>query len=813
VNVLLLQPLIESVLEAVWLVEAIELKVVGVNRAAEQLLGLGRGQLVGRPVVDFAHTSEDLFFWEDVAAGVSETIYSETMLTRADGSLVHLDRRVSRMQDETGAALYVVAMIDRSAQHRVEQELENIIAELRATLESTADGILVTDMNGGIRGYNRRFAELWDVPDELMTRRDDEAIFHWMRERVADVDSYGERMARIVRSPLLEAEDMLMLRSGRVLERVTLPQFARGRPIGRVYSYRDITQRLADETRLKLAARVFESSLDAIFVVDTGFRMQAANPTFFRLTGHASENFEGREVNDFLANPREPAQLKKIEQAVSETGFWQGELWARRSTGETYPCLLSMVRVQEEDGTPSHYIGFFKDLTEALAAKQRIEELAFSDALTRLPNRVLLRERFEFAINHAKRNKARFAVLFLDLDRFKQINDSLGHAFGDRVLVEVAGRLQLCLRQIDTAARLGGDEFVLLLNQVDGVGAEAVARRALNSVLKPITLDGMSFSLSCSIGIAMYPDDGADMEELIKNSDSAMYAVKARGRSDFRFYQRQMNIGLLSRVKLDHALRQALETNAFRLHYQPKVNLDTGELVGVEALARWRDAELGEVPPAKFIPVAEESGAIVPLGNWVMDEAIRQAAEWNAAGFVVPVAVNVSAMQFHQTAFVAGVAELLQRHGLPGELLELELTESILITDIDEVMRRLNALFAMGVRLSIDDFGTGFSSLSYLKRFPIGRLKIDRSFITDIPGNAEDEAIVGAVVQLGKALHLAVTAEGVETHAQREFLLATGCHEAQGFLYSQALPAEQFRSRYGPAAAEPATQTRSASIG
>ncbi len=795
-----LQPLIESVLEAVWLVDAIGLTIVAVNHASERMLGIAREQMLGRPVVDFAHTSEDLFFWEDVASGLSDTISSETIMTGADGGLVHVDRRVSRMQDGGGAALYVVAMVDRSAQHRVEQELENIIAELRATLESTADGILVVDMDGGIRGYNRRFAELWELPDALMTERDDGAIFCWLAEHVADESLYLERMAKIARSPLLEAEDVLMLRSGRVLERTTLPQYARGRPIGRVYSFRDITQRLADETRLKLASHVFESSLDAIFVVDTGFRMLAANPSFFRLTGHDDAGFQGRAVTEFVADAGEPQQLAQIAAAAVEHGFWQGELWARRASGETYPCLLSMLRVQDADGAATHYIGFFKDLTESLAAKQRIEELAFSDALTRLPNRVLLRERFEFAISHAQRNRLHFAVLFLDLDRFKQINDSLGHAFGDRVLVEVAGRLQLCLRQVDTAARLGGDEFVLLLNQVDGVGAETVARRVLDSVLKPITLDGMSFSLTCSIGIAMYPDDGADMDELIKNADSAMYAVKSRGRSDFRFYQRQMNIGLLSRVKLDHALRQALECGAFKLHYQPKVDLGSGELVGVEALARWRDPELGDVPPAKFIPVAEESGAIVPLGNWVMEEAIRQAAQWRAEGFEVPIAINVSAAQFHQSSFVDGVAEALQRHGLPGHLLELELTESILISDIDEVMRRLNALFAHGVKLAIDDFGTGFSSLSYLKRFPIGRLKIDRSFIADVPGDLEDEAIVGAVIQLGKALHLAVTAEGVETEAQRQFLLEQDCREAQGFFYAPALPAEQLRVRFGPGA-------------
>jgi len=790
------QHLIEGVLEAVWLVDALDLRIVGVNRAAEALLGLSREQMVDHPVVDFAFTSQDLFFWEDVAAGRSDMIFSETLLTRPDGSVVQIDRRVSRMQVGGGPALYVVAMLDRSAQHRVEQELENIIAELRATLESTADGILVMDMAGGIRGYNQRFAELWELPDDLLTRRDDAAIFAWMCEHVVDGDGYSQRFSQIRRSPLLEAEDTLVLRSGRVLERVTLPQYARGRPIGRVFSFRDITQRLADEARLKLAASVFESSLDAIFVTDEDFRVVTANPSFSRLTGYENGDVERQPTEKFLSDPSNPEQTRQIRAALREQGFWQGELWARRSSGEAYPCLLSMVRVHEQAGEPVNYIGFFKDLTETLEAKRRIEELAFTDALTGLPNRVLLKERFDFAIAHANRSKNRFAVLFIDLDRFKQINDSLGHAFGDRVLIEVANRITACLRQVDTAARLGGDEFVLLLNQIDAAGAEAAARRLLQSVQQPVALDDMSFALTCSIGIAMFPDDGTDMEELIKNADSAMYAVKERGRSDFRFYQRQMNIGLLSRMKLDAALRQAIEHHDLRLHYQPKIDLESGILVGVEALVRWRDRELGEVSPSRFIPVAEETGAIIPLGAWVMEQAVRQAAEWQGRGYGIPVAVNVSAMQFNQTHFVAGVAELLQHYGLPGELLEVELTESILISDVDEAMRRLNALHGLGVRLSIDDFGTGYSSLSYLKRFPIERLKIDRSFIKDIPGNAEDEAIAIAIIQLGKAMHMAVTAEGVETDAQREFLLRHGCNEIQGFVIAPALAPEDLIARF-----------------
>lgn len=790
------QMLIESVLEAIWLVDAVDLRITAVNRAAEDLCALSRDEMVGRPVVDFSSTSQDLFFWEDVASGRSRAIRSETLLRRGDGEVRQIERRVTLIQLDQGDAHFLVAMIDRSDQRNAEQQLENIIAELRATLESTADGILVVDMDGGIRGFNQRFAELWDLPTGMLERRDDASVFAWLVEHVADSEAYRARIGQITRAPLLEATDVLVLRSGRVLERVTLPQFARGRPIGRVFSFRDISQRLADDARLKIAASVFESSLDAIFVSDGRFRLVAANPTFESMTGWRFDELEGQPVARLLAGQSTRAAMKAMRRELVHSGYWQGELWSRRRDGSPYPCLFSMVRVADEQGKALHYIGFTKDLSEAMAARKRIEELAFTDPLTGLPNRVLLRERFEMALNYAKRDNSTFAVLFVDLDRFKQINDSLGHGFGDRVLVTVAERLRDCVRQIDTAARIGGDEFMILLANVDAPGAEIAARRILHSISQPVKVDEMSFSLTVSVGIAMYPEDGSDAEELTKNADSAMYAVKERGRADLRFYQRQMNIGILSRMKMDHALRHALTEGGLEVHFQPKYRLDDMQMIGAEALVRWNDPDLGAVSPARFIPVAEESGAIIPLGRFVLETSMVRVSRWWRAGLRVPVAVNVSALQFHQSDFVDSVAEGLRRHDLPGEALELELTESILIADVEDAMRRLKALSALGVRLAIDDFGTGYSSLSYLKRFPIERIKIDRSFIADLPGSAESEAIVGAIIQMGRALRLSVTAEGVETEAQRELLLAAGCHEMQGWLMAPALTAQDFEQRF-----------------
>lgn len=788
----MLQPFIDGMLEAVWMVDPIELRVVAANAAAHALLGLEAGSLIGRPAIELAATPEDLVFWEDVAAGLSDRIFSHTLVARPDGSVVPVERRVTLVRLEPGRSVFVVGMRDRSDQQRAEDELETLVGELRATLESTADGILAIDLNGHIRGYNHRFAELWNLTEPLMTRRDDQAVFAWMEHSVVDAQAYADRLTLIGRSPLMEATDTLVLRSGRVLERLTLPQYSRGRPTGRVYSFRDITQRLAAESRLQLAAKVFESSLDAIFVTDAQRRIVAANPSCERLTGHVRQDIVGKHMGDLLQDPEDPGAIDLLAERLDAVGYWEGELWHQHRQGQGGPCQVSLVRLMDDSGCTTHCIGFVKDLTDKLAAKRRIEELAYTDSLTGLPNRLVLSERVEFALALARRDQGPFAILFVDLDRFKQINDSLGHLFGDRVLVEVAERIKGCMREVDTVARLGGDEFVLLVHQADARGAEATARRVLEALAVPFRIDDMSFSITCSVGIALYPNDGTTLNDLIKNADAAMYRVKERGRASFRFYQPQMNVDLLSRMKIDHAMRQALANEQFRLHYQPQVDLKGSTVVAAEALLRWRDDDLGDVSPAQFIPVAEESGFVVALGDWVLGEAVRQAAQWQQQGRAMTVSVNVSALQFQQADFVDRVAQAVSSAGLRPELLELELTETILVKDAEEALARLQALSALGVRLAIDDFGTGYSSLGYLKRFPIEKLKIDRSFINGLPGDESDAAIVRAIIHMARALHLRVIAEGVETDLQRQFLASAGCDEVQGFLYSPAVPADQF---------------------
>jgi len=785
-------PLIDGLLESVWLVDPVDLRILAVNQAACDLIGLGRDELVGKPVIELAATPEDQFFWEDVAAGQINGIHSETLLRGADGLPVAVDRRVSRVWPEVGRAVFLVGIHDLRQQRRAENELEKRIAELRATLESTADGILVSDLGGDIRNYNRHFAQLWSVPENLLLNRDDPALYAHLASQVIDAEHYQQRLREIADSPLLEATDILVLANGHVLERVTRPQYSRGQPTGRVFSFRDISQHLLQESQLKLAAKVFASSLEAIFITDPGFLILAVNPACETLTQCAQSKLIGASPQDLFHDPHDAVLMSTVQGQLIEHGFWRGQVWIRRQDQSACAVQVSWVLLRDDQGQVLHTIGFFRDLTEELTAQKRIEQLAYNDALTGLPNRLLLTQRAEFALKLAERNVSECGVFFIDLDRFKNINDSMGHTFGDRVLIEVAERLKHCLRDIDTLCRLGGDEFVIFVQDIDAHGAEVLARRILDSLGQAFQLGDMSFSVSCSIGIALYPEDGKTLDALIKCADTAMYLVKARGRSSFRFYQPQMNVNLLSNIKIDHAMRQAMERGLFRLHYQPQIALAGGALLGTEALIRWTDVELGEMSPALFIPLAEASGFIITIGNWVLEEAVRQAKIWQNCGTPVTVSINVSALQFQQPEFVGMVAGVLRSAALAPHLLELELTESILIQDANETLARLHALARLGVALSIDDFGTGYSSLAYLKRFPLSKLKIDRSFVTGLPDDDGDRAIVSATIGMARGLKLKVVAEGVETMAQRDYLADLGCESFQGYLCAPGLNAKAF---------------------
>ncbi|MBI2380547.1 MAG: EAL domain-containing protein [Gammaproteobacteria bacterium] len=586
---------------------------------------------------------------------------------------------------------------------------------------------------------------------------------------------------------------------GKIVERD-----ASGQPLRIAGTHKDITARKLVEKDLRLAAQVLSDMAEAVVVADLEFRIVAVNPAFTRITGYQAQETQGRDV-DFLNSPRhEPEFYDNLRRTLNEKHEWHGEIWQRHKNGHDVLMDLELNLVQESNGRHTHIVGVFSDITERKRAEEELRFLANYDTLTTLPNRTLFQERLRHALSQAKRQKHYVALLFLDLDRFKHINDSLGHHVGDLLLQEVARRLGLCVREDDTVARLGGDEFTIIVEALHNAkAATVVAEKVLAKFKQPFLLEGREVVVSPSIGISIYPSDGEDAASLVKFADSAMYHAKELGRNNFQFYTQELNAYAMRRMQLETALRRAMESDEFRLVFQPKVAVD-GELVtGVETLVRWDSQEVGAVSPMEFIPLAEETGLIVPLGEWVLRRACQQYMTWRALGLSgFTIAVNLSARQFHKGDVSGVVQKILADCEMPAECLELELTESVVMEKAEASITMLNQLKAMGLKLSVDDFGTGYSSLSYLKRFPIDTLKIDREFVRDISSDPEDAAITSAIITLAHTLNLRVVAEGVENLNQLEFLKARGCDEIQGYYFSRPLDAEaceEFLRRHGAA--------------
>jgi len=553
-------------------------------------------------------------------------------------------------------------------------------------------------------------------------------------------------------------------------------------------------RRKRDEENLRLAAAVIRSTHDGVLVTDLNRAILSVNPSFTEITGYTEAEALGATPALLKSHRHDEAFYQQIWKSIDECGYWQGEIWNRRKNGELYPEWLTLSAVLDDKGEAVNYVGVFSDISQVKQVEQKLEQLAHYDALTNLPNRLLLHSRLQHAIDQARRDRRSLAVLFLDLDRFKHINDSLGHPAGDELLQIVAGRMRRRLRDVDTLARLGGDEFVVLVESLTDVKDAVDIAQMLNRLIKePIHLSsGREVYVGASVGISIFPDDGDSAEALIRNADTAMYQAKESCRGGFHLYTEAMTRRVAERIDLEARLRHALAEHEFILHYQPFLSVADMRCRGLEALVRWRDPIEGTlIPPDKFIPLAEDTGLILPLGDWVLRTACRQMKNWLDAGLALQtLAVNLSPTQFKQPDIHRRIAACLAETGLPPSCLELEITETAIMEQGRGAVEKLTALKRLGVRLAIDDFGTGYSSLSYLKDFPIDKLKVDKSFVREITTSPAAAEIAAIIIAMARTLKLESLAEGVELEAQLKFLKARGCDSAQGYLFGRPLPAE-----------------------
>lgn len=551
-----------------------------------------------------------------------------------------------------------------------------------------------------------------------------------------------------------------------------------------------------NEQSRRLAATVFEGSSEAVLITTPDARIVQVNPAFSVVTGYAAEEVIGRNPRMFASGHQDAQFYRAMWQAVLTVGVWQGEIWNRRKNGELFPEWLSIRSVHDRAGKLAYFVASFSDITETKRTQERLAHQTYHDALTGLPNRALFKDRLDRALV-AARAHGKVALLFIDLDRFNLVNDSLGHAAGDQVLKGVAARLKGIVQETDTIARIGGDEFAILLPEVGHVEQGiAAAEKVRAAFAQPFVVDGQDVFVSASIGVTRSPEDGRDADALIQHADAAMYRARKQGGDGFHLYAPALDQHSRGRLQLESHLRRALDAGQLLLHYQPQFDLATGRLRGVEALLRWHHPELGMISPAEFIPLAEESGLIVPIGAWVLETACRQAQVWQKTGFpALVMSVNLSVRQFFREDIARLVMQAIDAYCLDARVLELEITESVAMDDAAYTIRTLEALAGGGVRVAIDDFGTGYSSLGQLKKMPVGVLKIDRAFVQDITDGDDDVEIVSAMITMAHRLGLNVVAEGVETAAQLVHLRAQQCDYAQGYLFSPALAAADLERR------------------
>lgn len=664
-----------------------------------------------------------------------------------------------------------------------------------AALAAAANAIVIADRQAIVQWANPAFSRLTGYSLE-------ETVGTHIRDLVQSGEQgpefYGKLWGTILAGKVWQGEIVNRRKDGsRYPEEMTItPVCLEGREITHFIAVKqDISERKRTEEQLREAATVMSNTHEGVLITDTVPNIIAINNAYTTITGYTEAEAIGHNPSMLGSGRTDKAFYQAMWKEILDHGYWQGEIWNRRKSGEIYPQLLTINSVYNDKQEPVRYIGVFSDITQLKENQAQLEFMAHHDPLTRLPNRALVESRLQQEIEQGHRHSLRSGVLFIDLDHFKPVNDSFGHLVGDELLCAVAERLGQRLREGDTLGRLGGDEFILLLSMLhDPQDAAVVARDLIIALNEPFILpDGQEVFIGGSIGISLFPQDGETVSELMKNADAAMYLAKENGRNQFSFYTKELNADARNKLSMENDLRRALLQNELTLHYQPKADLRSGRIVGAEALSRWQQADGSWISPAQFIPIAEKSGLILDLGNWVIEQSCRQIRAWLDDGLQdTCVAINISARQFRSGNLDHLLAEAIERHGIEARHLEIELTESMLMQEPDRAIETMHKLKRLGVKISLDDFGTGYSSLAYLSRFPIDTLKIDQSFVRGVPSVADDAEIASAIIGLAHRMKLRVVAEGVETADQLTFLRSNDCDEIQGYYFSKPLPAAGF---------------------
>lgn len=715
-----------------------------------------------------------------------------------DGAVRWVLERGDVIRDEDNTPLRMLGVV-QDITKRVEAEHALLASEnqFRGLVESTNDWIWEVDHHG-VYTYASPQVEaiLGYAPDHFIGKRP----FDFMPSAEAErVEGVFDEIVRGQRS-FNQLENTNFHASGRkvVLESSGVPFFDQ---YGNLSGYRgidrDVTERKELNKQLRLAALLLENTPEGAMITDADLNIIKINPAFTKTTGYSEEDIIGKNPSILSSNRHDDSFYQKMWESIDNTGQWRGEIWNRRKDGEIYPEWLNINTIKDSEGNITHYAAIFSDISTQEHVRKQLHNLAYYDALTGLPNRELFRDRLINAIAQANRHDESVAVIFLDLDRFKNINDTLGHRAGDELLKAVAEVLKACVRDSDTVARLGGDEFTIIIPDVKHEeDAAKVAEKIVNAMEAPFHVEGgHDIYASASIGISLYPADGDDVDMILKNADTAMYRAKEAGRKNYKFYTEDMSARFIERLILENELRRAIEYETLTLAYQPQVKVDTGEITGFEVLARWHHPQKGWIPPIHFITISEETGLIAQIGDWVLQQACAQLKEWHKRFSAdLKIAVNLSGRQMLQEEIVDKVISVVNETGIPAHCLELELTETSLMENISSTISKLEMFNHYGIRLAIDDFGTGYSSLSYLKRFQIDKLKIDQSFVSEISTNKNDAEIVTTIIAMANNLHLDVIAEGVETIEQLKYLRENGCNEVQGYYFSQPKSAEAITS-------------------